>query len=115
MSMLFNTKLFKLAVSFMVVQNIDTYHEEAYLALLASTFICLLKEPQSEWRDNLISKIHSSLKVAYWQDQSFREFILKSLDNPHLLFNSKEKEDHTDVAKVILLVFFIGREKLLPP
>lgn len=27
MSALFNTRLFKLAVSFMVVQNIDTYHE----------------------------------------------------------------------------------------
>lgn len=63
----------------------------------------------------MISKIHSSLKVTYWQDPNFREFIMKSLDNPHLLFNSKEKEDHTDVSKVMLLVFFIGREKLLPP
>lgn len=72
MSALFNTRLFKLAVSFMVVQNIDTYHEEAYLALLASTFVFLLKEPQSEWRDNLIKKIHSSIKVTYWQNQSFR-------------------------------------------
>jgi len=45
MSDLLNTKMFKLAVSFMVVQNIDTFHEEAYLALLASTFVFLLKEP----------------------------------------------------------------------
>ena len=27
MSEIFNTRLFKLAISFMVVQNIDTYHE----------------------------------------------------------------------------------------
>jgi len=47
MSDLLNTKMFKLAVSFMVVQNIDTFHEEAYLALLASTFVFLLKEPES--------------------------------------------------------------------
>jgi hypothetical protein len=50
----------------MVVQNIDTYHEEAYLALLASTFVFLLKEPNSEWRENLIKKIYSSMKVTYW-------------------------------------------------
>ena len=50
MSELFNTRLFKLAVSFMVVQNIDTYHDEAYLALLGSTLIYLLRQPESEWR-----------------------------------------------------------------
>lgn len=115
MTALFNSRLFKLAVSFMVVQNIDTYHEEAYLALLASTFVFLLREPVSEWRDNLIRKIHSSLRVTYWQDAAFREFILGSLENPHQLFTSKEKEDHTDITKVMLLVYFIGKEKLLSP
>lgn len=53
----------------MVVQNIDTYHEEAYLALLASTFVYLINEPESEWRNNLIKLIYSSLKVTYWQNQ----------------------------------------------
>lgn len=75
MADLFNTRLFRLAVSFMVVQNIDTYHEEAYIALLASTFVFLLKEPQSEWRDALFNQIYSSLRVTYWQTPSFREFI----------------------------------------
>lgn len=41
--------------------------------------------------------------------------MLSSIDNPHQLFNSKEKEDHTDIAKVMLLVYFIGKEKLVPP
>ena len=38
----------------MVVQNIDTYHEEAYLALLGTTFVYLLKLPESEWKNLLI-------------------------------------------------------------
>lgn len=42
MSPLLNSRLFKLAISFMVVQNIDTYYPEAYFALLASTYIYLL-------------------------------------------------------------------------
>lgn len=44
MADLFNTRLFRLAVSFMVVQNIDTYHDEAYLALLGAVFVFLLKQ-----------------------------------------------------------------------
>lgn len=31
----------------MVVQNIDTYHEEAYLALLGTTYTYLLGQPVS--------------------------------------------------------------------
>ena len=65
MSELLNTRLFRLAISFMVVQNIDTYHEEAYLALLGTTFVFLLKQPKSEWRDNLIQLIYTSIKVTY--------------------------------------------------
>jgi hypothetical protein len=76
---LLNTKLFKLAVSFMVVQNIDTFHDEAYLALLASTFVFLLAEPESEWRNNLIRLVHSSIKVTYWQTPEFRDFIKSSI------------------------------------
>jgi hypothetical protein len=53
--------------------------------------------------------------VTYWQTEEFRDFIKRSIDNPHVLFSSKEKEDHTDIAKVMLLVFFIGREKLTTP
>lgn len=113
MSQLFNTRLFKLAISFMVVQNIDTFHDEAYLALLASTFVFLLREPESEWRNNLISLIHSSIKVTYWETKQFRQFIHNSIKEPHLLFNSHGKEDHTDIAKVMLLVYFIGKQKLV--
>ena len=109
MSELFNTRLFKLAISFMVVQNIDTFHDEAYMALLASTFLFLLKESESEWRNNLISLIHSSMKVTYWQTKEFRTFIEQSIENPYVLFNTKGKEDHVDIAKVILLVYFIGK------
>lgn len=86
-----NTRLFKLAISFMVVQNIDTYHEEAYLALLASTFVFLLKEPNSEWKENLLKKIHASMKVTYWKEPKFRELITEGLKNPHKLFTSSEK------------------------
>ena len=35
------------------------------------------------------------------------------MKDPFVLFNSKGKEDHTDIAKVMLLVFFMWKEKLL--
>lgn len=65
MSNLFNSRLFRLAVSFMVVQNIDTYHDEAYLALLGTVFVYLLKQPKSEWKKTMFQKIYTSIKVTY--------------------------------------------------
>jgi hypothetical protein len=47
MAPLINTRLFRLAISFMAVQNIDTYHDEAYLALLGSVFVYILKQENS--------------------------------------------------------------------
>jgi len=72
MSELLNTKLFKLAVSFMVVQNIDTYHEEAYLALLGTVYVFLLKQNPSSWRDELIDLIYTSIKVTYGATKEFQ-------------------------------------------
>lgn len=110
MSDLFNTRLFKLAVSFMVVQNIDTYHEEAYLALLGSVFLFLLRQPASEWRDGLIKKIYTSIKVTYGATPEFQKFILEVEANPFELFRAKEKEDHVDIVKVMLITFYIAEE-----
>lgn len=109
MSDLFNTRLFKLAVSFMVVQNIDTYHEEAYLALLGSTFLFLLRQPESEWRDELIKKIYTSIKVTYGCTPEFQEFIREVEKNPFALFKAKSKEDHVDIVKVMLITFYISQ------
>lgn len=75
MSALLNTRLFRLGISFMVVQNIDTYHEEAYLALLGVTFMFLLKQPDSEWKQNLIEKIYQSIKITYGCLASFQKMI----------------------------------------
>ena len=72
MSPIFNTRLFKLAVSFMVVQNIDTYHDEAYLALLGTTFVYLLKQPESEWKNRLIEQIYTSIKITYGDTKEFQ-------------------------------------------
>ena len=110
MSPLLNTRLFKLAVSFMVVQNIDTYHDEAYMALLGSTFMFLLSQKKSEWRDELINSIYTSMKVTYGSTDSFNEFIKEVEKNPFSLFTAKEKEDHVDIVKVYLIVYYIFRE-----
>jgi hypothetical protein len=75
MSQLLNTRLFKLAVSFMVVQNIDTYHDEAYLALLGTTYVFLLKQADSQWRNELIDQIYSSIKITYGVKTDFQAFI----------------------------------------
>jgi hypothetical protein len=72
MSPVLNTRLFKLAVSFMVVQNIDTYHDEAYLALLGTTYVFLLRQPNSQWRNDLIDRIYTSIKITYGTTSEFQ-------------------------------------------
>jgi hypothetical protein len=67
MAPLLNSKLFRLAVSFMTVQNIDTYYSEAYLALLANTFVYLLQAEKGEWTKNLVQSIYESIKATYGQ------------------------------------------------
>lgn len=113
MADLFNTRLFRLAVSFMVVQNIDTYHDEAYLALLGAVFVFLLKQEKSEWKKEMLQKIYTSIKVTYGATKEFQDFILEVEKEPFTLFKAKNLEDHVDIVKVMLIVFYISQEKRL--
>lgn len=91
MSPLLNSRLFKLAISFMVVQNIDTYYPEAYFALLASTYIYLLTAEKSQWRDNLIKSIYESIKITYGEEDSFKQKIAAIEKDPFELFKIDEE------------------------
>ena len=115
LSPLLTTRLFKLTVSFMVVQNIDTYNPEAYLSLLASTYISLLSAEKNEWRDNLIQLIYESIKVTYGEEQGFQKKVQAVSDNPFELFrpDKEEKEEHVDISKVLIYVFYIMKEGIL--
>lgn len=94
----------------MVVQNIDTYHDEAYLALLATTYAFLLKQPKSQWREDLINQIYSSIKITYGATTDFQKFIESIEENPYRLWQDKGKEDHLDITKVLIIIFYISRE-----
>ena len=73
----------------MVVQNIDTYHDEAYLALLGTTYVFLLRQPNSQWRNDLIDRIYTSIKITYGTTPEFQEFIASVEEDPFNLFKAK--------------------------
>lgn len=116
MAPLLNSKLFRLAVSFMAVQNIDTYYTEAYLALLANTFVYLLLAEKNEWTAGLVNSIYESVKATYGQEPSFQEWILRIEQDPFVLFTVQKEinEQHVDITKVLLIVYYISKEGRLP-
>lgn len=116
MAPLLNSKLFRLAVSFMAVQNIDTYYTEAYLALLANTFVYLLLSEKGEWTSGLVNSIYESVKATYGQEASFQEWILRIEADPFVLFQIQKEvnEQHVDITKVLLIVYYISKEGRLP-
>lgn len=107
MAPLLNSRLFKLAISFMAVQNIDTYHADAYLALLANTFVYIIGLPHSGWRAKMLSLIHSSINVTFNQTPEFRRLVESIRKTPFALFRPEAGEEHVDIAKVLLIVFFL--------
>lgn len=99
----------------MVVQNIDTYYTEAYLALLANTFVYLLLAERGEWRKGMLQSIYESIKVTYGQDPAFQNWVLKIEEDPFVLFKVQKElnEEHVDITKILIIIFYIAKEKRL--
>lgn len=62
---LLNTRLVKFMISFLVTNNVDYIHEEAYLSLICSVLQTLMTEPQSNARDTLFHRCIKSVQIFY--------------------------------------------------
>lgn len=69
------TKLFHLLVHYQAVGNVDTFDGNSYLAILASLFWKLSREPESEWRSTLLSSVLDTVELAYGTPNWFRTYV----------------------------------------
>ncbi len=113
---LINTRLYRLLMTFLVMQNVDFFYDEAYLALLANTFVFMLSFDKSEWRDEILNKIYLTVKMTYESEVSFKKYKTLFIENPAEAFfemNEKNDKDHIDLSKPIFFLYYAFREKLL--
>ena len=61
----------------------------------------------------MMKKIYTSIKVTYGATEEFQNFIIDVEKDPFNLFKAKSQEDHVDIVKVLLIVFYISQEKRL--
>lgn len=64
----------------------------------------------------MLSAIYESIKVTYGQDPAFQNWILKIEEDPFVLFKVQKElnEEHVDITKVLIVIFYIAKEKRLP-
>lgn len=113
---LINTRLYRLAMTFLVMQNVDFYYEEAYFALLANTFIFMFTFDKSEWRDELLNKIYITAKLTYGHEDSFKKYLADFIEKPIEAFfenNENGQRQHVDLSKPMFFLYYCSREKLL--
>ena len=113
---LINTRLYRLLMTFLVMQNVDFYYDEAYLALLANTFGFMLTFEKTEWRDEILNKIYLTVKMTYEPEPSFKKYLTLFIEDPVEAFfeiNENNSRDHIDLSKPIFFLYYVFREKLL--
>ena len=117
------SQIYHLLMTFNCMRNVDTFFIDAYYGLLASAFVRILKYPNSEWKEKIISLIYSTTELVYGEIRFFEdglELLLtepknavvteyKTVDN-----NNKDKiYKCEDVSKVLLnLLVLLKREKI---
>lgn len=115
MNGLINSKLFNLAMTFNVIKNPDSLFEESYLALLANTIIHLMiNENQSEWRNIMLTKIHTTSEIILKSKPEFKQEMQKFIANTNnFILSDKDQKinSNVDFSKSILMFFLIAESK----
>lgn len=58
-------------MTYIVVRNLDTYYDDAWMALLSNTVIYLLSQPKTEWRTHLLKLCLDTFTIVYSTDPKF--------------------------------------------
>ncbi|CAK71167.1 unnamed protein product (macronuclear) [Paramecium tetraurelia] len=107
------SRIIKLLLTFMVQQNVDTFYEETYLALLANALIFVYKQPRSKWQEDTINLIYSTTSIVYKGTEKFENYLKKLLENPTSAYLEKEEqyEDYVATSKPFISLFYLMMTK----
>ena len=101
--------LFALLMTYVVQRNVDTLDRSAYLALLGSTLVYSLKEPDSTYKMDLIKSAVETIHLVYNKKDSFNQYIDQLLTKPReTIFSLKTVED---LSKPITFIVFLNHFK----
>lgn len=114
---LINSKLYRLLMTFVVMQNIDTYYEEAFLALLANSFCFMLNFKENEWRNNMLDRIYKTIKFSYGEEEDFKSYLTSFIkkDYEAIFYKGKDQtsDNKIDLSKSLMTLYYIYKKKLL--
>lgn len=92
------------------MQNADTCFENVYLALLANTFLYLVDQPESEWRNKLLDQIYHTTSFVTSKSKPFKLFLDQLVSAPRLALVTEHPEVQTkceDPSKALLALFYL--------
>lgn len=114
---LINSRLYRLIMTFVVMQNIDTFYEEAYFALLASSFCFILNFKENEWRNNMLARIYKTIKFSYGEEGDFKNYLtsFQTKDYEKIFYKGKDQtfDNRIDLSKPLVTLYYVYKKKLL--
>ena len=114
---LINSRLYRLLMTFVVMQNIDTFYEEAYLALLASSFCFMLNFKENEWRNNMLDRIYKTVKFSYGEEDDFKKYLSSFLTKNYeeIFYKGKDQnsDNRIDLSKPLVTLYYVYKKKIL--
>lgn len=114
MKLLLRSRLYHLMMTFNVMQNVDTLYEDAYLALLSNTLVFLLTEKDSEWKRSLLQGIENTVRIVYYENESFKKYREGLIVCPTKTISTDEEQKKygsVDLSKAILHLFMLYADK----
>ena len=109
MANLINSRLYRLLLTFNMVLNVDTYYDEAYLALLANACVFMFNSEESQWRAQILNQIFETMQITFMKNEEYLQY--------YKLFASEKFErvyaKSHDLSKPFLTLFMLCYEKKL--
>jgi len=109
MASLINSRLYRLLMTFDVMLNVDTYYDEAYLALLANACVFMFNFEDNQWRAGILNQIYDTMKMTFMKYEEYVEYY--NLFASHDF--AKVYRQSQDLSKPFLTLFMLCYEKKL--
>lgn len=101
-------KLFHLLMTFVLHRNVDTLDTNAYLSLLGNTWLYLLSQPDSEYKQTLIQSIFETIQLVYGATDEHTVYKQKLLEQPEQTICHGE-----NLSRTLLYILLLHRADAL--
>ncbi|KRX02821.1 hypothetical protein PPERSA_04024 [Pseudocohnilembus persalinus] len=104
------SKLYQILMTFNVMQNADTFFPNAYQALLANTCLYMILQNKSQWQQDILNQINSTLKITYADFKGFKKYQQALLQETNLAVVSEHPDcpyKCEDISKVVMVLNYI--------